>query len=221
MRTLPPPLPPPPERQVSGEISAIDLVQDEATKNSHIERLPPLAAEKLRACEALAGWVPTDAQPGLPPKFTLVGTDLGLSKEFSSDGTMFSEVVGTPYYLAPEAWYQNYDQKIDLWAAGIVLYMLTRRPLIEADSLQEAVDILRPDFDPKPLLNKLARVPDSSASSSSSQRTISEKALTLLKGLLEPHPRLRIGVDAAADLCKEWAAEARRGAVALDRPPTF
>ena len=207
---------------MDGLVHPNDLVQDEATKNSHIERLPPLAAEKLRACEALAGWVPTDAQPGLPPKFTLVGTDLGLSKEFSSDGTMFSEVVGTPYYLAPEAWYQNYDQKIDLWAAGIVLYMLlTRRPLIEADSLQEAVDILRPDFDPKPLLDKLARVPESSASSSSSQRTISEKALALLKRLLEPRPRLRIGVDDAADLCKEWAAEARRGAVALDRPPTF
>ena len=96
--------------------------------------------------------------------------------------------------------------------------LLTRRPLIEADSLQDAVNVLRPGFDPKPLLNKLAGGPDSSASTS--PKVVSEKALALLKGLLEPQPVLRIGAADAVDLCKEWAAEARRGATGPLRPTT-
>ena len=142
----------------------------------------------------------------VPPSWALASSAVHAAvRTLVADGVPppFSEIVGTPYYLAPEAYYQNYDQKVDLWAAGIVLHMLlTRRPLIEADSLQDAVNVLRPGFDPKPLLNKLAGAADSSAST---PPKVSEKALALLKGLLEPQPVLRIGASDAVDLCKEWA----------------
>ena len=53
--------------------------------------------------------------------------DLGLSIEFDPEDTSankFTSVVGTPHYLAPEVIKQEYDEKCDIWALGIVAYLL-------------------------------------------------------------------------------------------------
>jgi len=34
------------------------------------------------------------------------------------------EVVGSPYYLAPEVLNQNYGQKCDLWSLGVLMYFI-------------------------------------------------------------------------------------------------
>jgi len=39
------------------------------------------------------------------------------------------EVVGSPYYIAPEVLMGNYDEKCDNWSIGIIIYtMLAGRP---------------------------------------------------------------------------------------------
>ncbi|KAJ6741824.1 SERINE/THREONINE-PROTEIN KINASE [Salix viminalis] len=53
----------------------------------------------------------------------LKAIDFGLSV-FFKPGERFTEIVGSPYYMAPEVLKRNYGQEIDVWSAGVVLYIL-------------------------------------------------------------------------------------------------
>jgi len=67
---------------------------------------------------------------------SLVLADFGLSTKKHSE--CFSEGIGTALYMAPEIINTTYDEKSDIWAAGVLLYILaTGRPPFMGNSVKD------------------------------------------------------------------------------------
>jgi len=66
--------------------------------------------------------------------------DFGIAKALGADSVALTR-IGTPYYLAPEICHgKPYGRKADVWALGVVLYlMLAMRLPYEAGSMAELV----------------------------------------------------------------------------------
>ncbi|XP_076906821.1 calcium-dependent protein kinase 13-like [Bidens hawaiensis] len=107
----------------------------------------------------------------------LKAIDFGLSI-FFKPGEKFSEIVGSPYYMAPEVLKRNYGPEIDIWSAGVILYiLLCGVPPFWAESEQGVAQaILRGiiDFKREPWPG------------------VSEGAKSLVRQMLEPDPKLRL-----------------------------
>ncbi|XP_061360839.1 calcium-dependent protein kinase 1-like isoform X2 [Gastrolobium bilobum] len=107
----------------------------------------------------------------------LKAIDFGLSA-FFKPGDIFNDVVGSPYYVAPEVLRKRYGQESDVWSAGVILYiLLCGVPPFWGESEQEIFEaILHSDLD----------------FSSDPWPKISETAKDLVKKMLVRDPSKRI-----------------------------
>ncbi|KAI0507789.1 hypothetical protein KFK09_013917 [Dendrobium nobile] len=128
----------------------------------------------------------------------LKATDFGLSA-FYKPGEMFSDLVGSPYYVAPEVLLKNYGPEADIWSVGVILYiLLSGVPPFWAETeagifkqiLEEPLDF---ESEPWP--------------------SISDSAKELIKNMLNRDPKLRF--TAHQVLCHPWIVD---DTVAPDRP---
>ncbi|KAJ8572101.1 hypothetical protein K7X08_008612 [Anisodus acutangulus] len=129
--------------------------------------------------------------------FSLKAIDFGLSV-FFKPGQIFTDVVGSPYYVAPEVLLKHYGPEADVWTAGIILYiLLSGVPPFWAETQQGIFDAVLKghidfDSDPWPL--------------------ISESAKDLIRKMLCMRPSERL--TAHEVLCHPWICE---NGVAPDR----
>ncbi|KAJ4882944.1 Calcium-dependent protein kinase 7 [Raphanus sativus] len=123
----------------------------------------------------------------------LKAIDFGLSV-FFKPGEQFNEIVGSPYYMAPEVLRRNYGPEIDVWSAGVILYILlcgvppfwaeTEQGVAQA-IIRSVIDFKR---DPWP--------------------RVSESAKDLVRKMLEPDPKKRL--SAAEVLEHSWILNAKK-----------
>ncbi|KAG5019782.1 hypothetical protein AAZX31_06G180600 [Glycine max] len=123
----------------------------------------------------------------------LKAIDFGLSV-FFKPGERFSEIVGSPYYMAPEVLKRNYGPEVDVWSAGVILYiLLCGVPPFWAETEQGvALAILRGVIDFK-------REP---------WPQISESAKSLVRRMLEPDPKNRLTAEQVLE--HPWLQNAKK-----------
>ncbi|XP_040994577.1 calcium-dependent protein kinase 8-like [Juglans microcarpa x Juglans regia] len=119
--------------------------------------------------------------------------DFGLSV-FFRPGERFNEIVGSPYYMAPEVLKRNYGPEIDVWSAGVILYILlcgvppfwaeTEQGVAQA-IIRSVIDFKR---DPWP--------------------KVSDNAKDLVKKMLDPDPKRRLTAQEVLD--HPWIQNAKK-----------
>ncbi|KAI4381497.1 hypothetical protein MLD38_007564 [Melastoma candidum] len=123
----------------------------------------------------------------------LKAIDFGLSI-FFKPGEKFSEIVGSPYYMAPEVLKRNYGPEVDVWSAGVILYILlcgvppfwaeTEQGIAQA-IIRSVVDFKR---DPWP--------------------KVSDNAKDLVRKMLNPDPSKRLTAQEVLD--HTWVQNAKK-----------
>ncbi|KAF3514956.1 hypothetical protein F2Q69_00003909, partial [Brassica cretica] len=131
-------------------------------------------------------------------KALIKATDFGLSV-FIEEGKVYRDIVGSAYYVAPEVLRRRYGKEVDIWSAGIILYiLLSGVPPFWAETEKGIFDAILEghiDFESQPW------------------PSISNSAKDLVRKMLTADPKRRIS---AADVLEHpWL---REGGEASDKP---
>ncbi|CAL5431869.1 unnamed protein product [Camellia sinensis] len=128
----------------------------------------------------------------------LMAIDFGLSV-FFKPGEIFHDVVGSPYYVAPEVLNKRYSSEADVWSAGVMIYiLLSGVPPFWAETEHDIFEeVLHGDLD----------------FSSDPWPNISESAKDLVRKMLVRDPKKRL--TAHEVLCHPWV---QVDGVAPDKP---
>ncbi|KAI5063027.1 hypothetical protein GOP47_0021574 [Adiantum capillus-veneris] len=106
-------------------------------------------------------------------------TDFGVAV-FFNQGETFEDLVGSPYYMAPEVLNQHYGPEADIWSAGVILYILL-----------SGAPPFSPDSDlPEDIFSAIKK--GNIDLTSSPWPSISAGAKDLLKKMLVYDPKLRL-----------------------------
>uniref|UniRef100_A0A0E0LHF2 non-specific serine/threonine protein kinase n=1 Tax=Oryza punctata TaxID=4537 RepID=A0A0E0LHF2_ORYPU len=124
--------------------------------------------------------------------------DFGLSI-FFKPGETYSDVVGSPYYVAPEVLMKHYGREVDVWSAGVIIYILLSGVPPFWDESEQGIfeQVLKGDLD----------------FSSDPWPAISDSAKDLVRKMLNRDPRKRLTAHEA--LCHPWVCV---DGVAPDKP---
>jgi calcium-dependent protein kinase len=133
---------------------------------------------------------------GTPRELEVVLVDMGCARCFSHVGATHAEQMGSPPFMAPEMVSGHYDERVDLWSVGAVLYMMLCGELpFEGDRS------LRPNERRADTLRKIG-AGEGGAMEGPVWAGVSSEAKALCLGLMEPSPGRRLSAQAA--LSSEW-----------------
>ena len=129
-----------------------------------------------------------------PENFLLYGSenelylklvDFGLSKKFleSNKRIKLFRVCGSPTYIAPEVLTANYDERCDIWSAGVMLFVMLTKNLPynnqEEDKMKFFKMIVQNELNIVKIMKK---------------KNVSNLAIDLVSKMLIKNPNLRISM---------------------------
>ncbi|GBG58929.1 hypothetical protein CBR_g24281 [Chara braunii] len=171
----------------------IEEQNNKAMKEADAARIFIKIVEVIRHCHA-NGVMHRDLKPEnifLRRKDVAKVGDFGLSV-FFTPGERFHERVGTPFYVAPEVLKKDYGPEVDIWSAGVILYvLLCGAPPFAGENYEEMEEALK-----TPYIN-FERQP---------WAKVSQTAKKLIRKMLEPDPALRCTADQVLE--HPWFSEA-------------